>query len=456
MVTDASTGRFSPGRPYLLSSLHKVSRNRIRSARSRKPSGASGSGVSQPRPLSGRLADAHGVSRLAVTAVTEVTEIVENLHGNIVRLSPIVGRKEPKPLAGIPGLVYRSIFGVTRLVGFGLDTAFALGTRHAGKAPSSQRRDALLAVLNGVVGDHLAATDNPLAIAMGFRLDGRRLKLNRRALAAAFAPAGRRLVVLLHGLCRDDRGWQREGHDHGASLARDLGYTPVYLHYNSGRHVSTNGREFSGLMDRLIREWPEPVEELVVVAHSMGGLVARSACHYGELAGHEWVRRLKRMIFLGTPHHGSPFERAGHWTEILLGISPYTAPLSTLGALRSAGITDLRFGSVLDEDWMRRRGVQTHDPRRFVPLPPRVKCYAIAASRRPDPGRRKKRLAGDGLVPVTSALGQHREDALALPIPRARKRVFYGLKHLDLLGSREVYEQIRAWMAEGGKSPATS
>ena len=383
-----------------------------------------------------------------------VTDIVEKMHANIVRLSPIVGQRRPAPLRGIPGLVYRSIHGVTRTVGFGLDTAFALGRGGHENSPSSARRDELLAVLNGVVGDHLAATDNPLAIGMSFRRDGKPVTLNRRALAAAFFPAGGRLVVLMHGLCRNDRGWHREGHDHGASLARDLGYTPIYLHYNSGRHVSTNGREFSELMDRLIQEWPEPVEELVIVAHSMGGLVARSACHYGKLAGHEWVRRLKKMIFLGTPHHGSPFERTGHWTEILLGISPYTAPLANLGAIRSAGITDLRFGSLLDEDWMRRRGVHAHDPRRFVSLPPGVKCYAIAASKRPDPGSKKKRLAGDGLVPVTSALGQHREEALALPIQKARKRVFYGLKHLDLLGSREVYGQIRLWLAEGEKAPA--
>ena len=406
------------------------------------------------RPVSGHLADARGVSRLAVTAVRGVTDIVENMHGNIVRLSPIVGKRRPEPLGGIPGLVYRSIHGVTRAVGVGLEAAFALGATRNEDIPSSPRREQLLAVLNGVVGDHLAETDNPLAITMGFRLDGRPLKMNRAALSAAFVPAGRRLVVLMHGLCRSDLCWLREGHDHGALLGRDLGYTPVYLHYNTGRHVSTNGRECSRLMERLIQEWPEPVEELVLIGHSMGGLVARSACHYGKLAGHAWLRRLKKMIFLGTPHHGSPFERAGHWTEILLGVSPYSAPLASLGAVRSAGITDLRFGSVLDEDWMKRRGVHAHDPRRFVSLPPRVKCYAIAASKRPDPGDRKKRLTGDGLVPVTSALGQHREEALALPIPKSRKRVFYGLAHLDLLGSREVYDQIRLWVAEGEEPPA--
>lgn len=403
------------------------------------------------RTVSGHFADARGVSRLAVTAVTGVTDIVETMHGNIARLSPIVGQRRPTPLGGIPGLVYRSIHGVTRTVGFGLDTAFALGTWRHENASSSPRRDALLAVLNGVVGDHLAATDNPLAIAMSFRKDGQPLTLNRRVLAASFVPVGRRLVVLMHGLCRNDLGWDREGHDHGSSLARDLGYTPVYLHYNSGRHISTNGRACSRLMERLLQEWPEPVEELVIVGHSMGGLVARSACHYGGRAGHKWLRRLKKLVFLGTPHHGSPLERAGHWADILLGISPYTAPLTKLGAIRSAGVKDLRCGSVLDEDWKGRRGEYVHDSRRSVPVPPRVKCYAIAASKRPDPGDKRKRLAGDGLVPVTSALGQHDEEALALPIPKARKCVFYGLKHLDLLGSREVYDQIRLWLAESEK-----
>ncbi len=373
------------------------------------------------------------------------------MHGSIVRLSPVVGKRPPRPLGGIPGLVYRSIHGITRLVGFGLETALSPIARRGKDAPSSVQREALVAALNGVVGDHLAATGNPLAITMSFRRDGRPVTLSRTTLAADFAPAGRRLVVLIHGLCRNDLGWRRAGLEYGAALAGDLGYTPLFLHYNSGRHVSTNGRDCSRLMERLLREWPEPVEELAFVAHSMGGLVARSACHYGNLAGHEWLRHLTKMIFLGTPHHGSPLERAGHWADILLALSPYSAPLTELGEIRSAGIKDLRYGSLLDSDWKNRRDGYGHGPGQIVPLPAGVKCYAIAASMRADPGQKGKQPSGDGLVPVTSALGQHREQALALPIPKARKRVFYGLKHLDLLGSREVYDQMRLWLAEGDK-----
>ena len=118
----------------------------------------------------------------------------------------------------------------------------------------------------------------------------------------------------------NDLQWKRKGHDHGAALARDLAYTPVYLHYNSGLHISTNGRAFAELLEALVRLWPVPLTELVLIGHSMGGLVARSACHYGALARHEWLRRLDKLVFLGTPHHGAPLERGGNWVDMLLGV----------------------------------------------------------------------------------------------------------------------------------------
>ena len=197
----------------------------------------------------------------------------------------------------------------------------------------------------------------------------------------AIPHAGGKLVVLLHGLCMNDLQWKRKGHDHGVSLARDLAYTPVYLHYNSGLHVSTNGRAFAERLETLVQLWPVPLTELVIIGHSMGGLVARSACHYGALARHEWVRRLDKLVFVGTPHHGAPLERGGNWVDLLLGASRYSAPLARLGKIRSAGITDLRFGNLLDEDWNKRdRFKRTGDLRLPVPLPQGVACYAIAAT----------------------------------------------------------------------------
>ncbi len=238
---------------------------------------------------------------------------------------------------------------------------------------------------------------------------------------------------------------ERKGHDHGAALARDLGYTPVYLHYNSGLHVSTNGREFAALLESLVSHWPVPVEELAILGHSMGGLVARSACHYARVAGHDWPRVLKRLVFLGTPHHGSPLERGGNWVDIVLGISPYTAPLARLGKIRSAGITDLRHGNLLDEDWADRdRFERSGDPRQPVPLPEGVECYAMAAMAREGLG---DPWPCDGFVSPDSALGRHEEPGLTLSLPESRRWVLHGIHHFDLLGQPDAYEKIKEWMS---------
>ena len=309
-------------------------------------------------------------------------------------------------------------------------------------------RETVLAALNGVLGDYLAATGNPLAIEMSLRSGGQSLILQRESLQAALPRTTGKLVVLVHGLCGNDLGWSRRGHDHGLALARDLDYTPVYLHYNSGSHISTNGRQLAELLETLVREWPQPVEELALIGHSMGGLVARSACHYGELEAHSWRGHLRNAIFLGTPHHGSRLERIGNWTSTLLNASPYTAPLRRLGTHRSAGITDLRYGNLLDEDWDGiDRFAHGPDNRRVVPLPAGVQSCAIAATIAKGPGDVRERLMGDGLVPVESALGLHRERERCLAFPQPATWVGYGMGHLDLLHRPEVYEKIREWLA---------
>jgi pimeloyl-ACP methyl ester carboxylesterase len=393
-----------------------------------------------------------GIGQLAVAAVVGATDIAEDMHRNIARLSPLARRTGTRSARGISGLVYQSIRRVTYRVGVGLDSVLTQLAPLVGStvATSSPRREALLAALNGVLGDYLAATNNPLAIAMCFRKNGQPLVLERQALASAFTRSDRKLLVLVHGLCMTDMERNRQGRGHGSSLARELGYTPIYLQYNSGRRVSTNGREFANAMERLIRAWPAPVKELVIVGHSMGGLISRSACYYAGRADHRWFRLLKKLVFLGTPHHGAPLERAGNWVEILMGISRYTAPLARLGRIRSAGVQDLRYGNIVDEDWQGKRGDHAHDPRRFVPLPAGVKCYAIAATRRAKSAGRRHLLPGDGLVPVDSALGQHQNPVLELAIPESRRFTVHGLNHFDLRTSRKVYDRIRLWLSETG------
>jgi len=360
-----------------------------------------------------------GASRLACDAVEQLTRLVEAMHANIAAVSPPLGRGTDGRTRGVTGLVYESI----RLVNGAARVTLDRGLGWLPPAPSAPRRpsaESWLCALNGVLGDHLAATRNPLAIPMQLRSAGLPLPLERDALAAALPGAGGRLLLRIHGLCMSDLAWTRSGRDPGRALAHALGFTPLALRYNSGLPIAENGCALAKLLERVLAVWPVRIEELVIVGHSMGGLVARSACRAGVEAGHAWLGRLRQLVFLGTPHHGAPLERGGRWLERALGASPYTAPFARLGALRSAGIRDLRHG----------------DP---APLPAGVVCCAVAGRLGPDP-------IGDGLVPAASALGRHVRPERRLGF--AHTWLGPGLGHLDLLEHPEVYGRLRAWLED--------
>ena len=392
-------------------------------------------------------ADIRGYGRLAIDATLGLTSLVETMHHNILRTPGILGKSTQQPAKGITGFVYKSIRGATRLVGGGIDALLGRLSPLIGRGASSPEREAVLAALNGVLGDHLADNANPLAIPMQLRRDGQPLELTRKALEAAIPTATGKVLILAHGLCMSDLQWRRHGHDHGAAVLGDAGFTPVYLHYNSGLHISSNGHAFAQMIEALLRAWPVAVEELVVLAHSMGGLVTRSACDAGEKHGHAWLQRLSKIIFLGTPHHGAPLERGGHWIDEVLDASPYTTAFARLGKIRSAGITDLRHGNMSDEDWQEHdRFAHSRRKPLALPLPQGVACYAIAASLAKKSGELKERLLGDGLVPLASALGKGADTKRNLNFPKTRQWVGYGMHHLDLLDRRDVYERIRSWV----------
>jgi hypothetical protein len=389
------------------------------------------------------LDELRGATRLVVTATTRVVDVVEEMQEVIGGGPHVLGRPFLAPTRLFSAPVYASIRGVTRAIGAGIDAALARVAPLVGDVGRGLEHDSLLAVLNGVVGDHLAESGNPLAIEMRLRHEGRPLELSRGALRDAYPEAGGRLVVFAHGSCRHDRQWSRGGGDPLGDLAREAGFTPVHLLYNTGLHIAANGRAFARLLESLVATWPVPVRELAIVGHSMGGLVARSACHVADAEGHAWRRKLATLVCIGSPHHGAPLERGGHWVDALLGVSRYAAPLARLGKLRSAGVTDLRFGDVLDEHRdARGRFAFGGDRRRELALPAGVRCYAIAGSRTRRPGGR---LAGDGLVPVASALGRHPNPALTLAFDETW--IGFGMGHLELLDRPEVHAVIRGWLA---------
>lgn len=397
-----------------------------------------------------QAADLRGAARLTTDAVAALVSLVEAMHARIASLPRLPGSAAPpgdERTRGLTGLVYQTVRGVAHVVGGSAEALLGwLGpalTAPDPRQPPRAEREAIVAALNGLLGDHLAATNNPLAIPMAFRHAGRELAPERFAIRARLPTASPRLLVLLHGLCMNDQQWQRAGHDHGMALASELGYTPIYLHYNSGLSVSTNGRILAPLMERLYDAWPVPIERLVMVGHSMGGLVARSAIHHGvqiQRSPLRWPTRVNDLVTLGTPHQGAPLEGAGHGVELLLGAAPYAAPLARLGKLRSAGIRDLRLGNIVSG---RASDDGTHAQPQ-VSLPETSRCYAVAASLGESTDHLKTKLLGDGLVPVGSALGRH-----AVPDRRlafADEAVVHETGHLDLLSSTEVFGLLRCWL----------
>jgi PGAP1-like protein len=397
------------------------------------------------KPERNHVDDLRGVSRLAIEATRGITALVEAMHVTIASGPAILG----KPLAAPARIVTRPIYGllqgVMQLIGGGVDRALAQLAPLLGASVPGSEREAVLAVLNGVLGDYLSERGNPLAIEMRLRHAGAPLVLTADALRAALPDAGDKLVVLVHGSCMNDRQWNQRGHDHGAALARDLGYTPIYVQYNSGLHISINGRALDALLEPLVTAWPVPLAELSIVGHSMGGLVARSACHAGDQADRAWRRQLRSLVTVGTPHHGAPLERGGAWVDQLLGLSRYSAPFSRLGQIRSAGVTDLRHGNARDDDWQGLARFGHHDDRRHpLPLPAGVRCYAIAGTTATAPGAHPP---GDGLVPVDSALGVHASPARSLAFPDAHRFIAAATGHVELLGAPAVYAQLRSWLA---------
>lgn len=291
-------------------------------------------------------------------------------------------------------------------------------------------------ILNGLLGDTLAEQKNALAIPMQLYGEAQ----------------GEKICLLVHGLFDTETTWQyirKPQRDYGSLLEEEFGYQPLYLRYNTGLHISTNGQQLSRLLEKTFKRQGHLPQELILIGHSMGGLVIRSACHYAQKRRHHWVRQVKKIFFLGTPHLGSDWEKLGHITSIVLRYIPnlFTMGIASLGNQRSAGIKDLRYGYLVDEDWKGKNAKALfrgkHQP---VPLMKNVDYYVIAATL----AKKKQNLLtdyfGDGLVPLRSARGKSFRRSRSLDFDPKHFKAFPGLSHVALAHSSRVYNQIKKWL----------
>jgi triacylglycerol lipase len=313
------------------------------------------------------------------------------------------------------------------------------------------RRDDAVSILNGFLGDVLEESGSSLAIPMTLRSHGMDLTLDSAALPRFPPEARSRVCLLIHGMMANESFWEYPGDPgktYGSLLSADASVTPVYVRYNTGRHISTNAQELSRLLNDLVACWPVEIEEISFVGHSMGGLIARSACHHASINGQDWVDKVRRFFLIGVPSSGAPLEKLANITSFTLTTiaNPWTRLISRIIRLRSAGIKDLRVGLLVDEDW------QGEDPDRLLPGKPypvpllgHAEHFVVAGSVWKDTKHPVAKILGDAMVSQFSARGQRVIMRDAGPFQEENVRVFPRLNHMALVHSDEVYKQILEW-----------
>lgn len=390
---------------------------------------------------------------LAADAAAATTGLVRDLHEGIARRVFAAVGPGALPAKVTHDRIARAMYTGSRGLVRGIVSAgaFATSVTRPADAPSIEGTvlgRAVVGALNGMYGDAFERRGSQLALSMTLRRGGEDVDLSRAGLHDAFPDATPRLAVFVHGLCETDDAWRLRADRHapyGVRLREELRYTPLYVRYNTGRHVSENGRDLARLIEAVLAGWPSEVSEIALIGHSMGGLVGRSACHYS--AGGAWCGKVRHVFTLGTPHLGAPLEQAAHVGSVALARLPETRGLARVLNARSAGIKDLRYGYLLDECWLDGDpDVFLRNTSRDVPFLESANHYFVCATLSRDADAPMGRLIGDLLVLRSSAWAHaKRRERLRFPIEHYHH--VGGANHFDLLNHPAIYEQIKRWVS---------
>lgn len=403
-----------------------------------------------------------GLSSLGSWGLGETARITQDMHAAIARRSFGPTTPVSTPVKALHDVISAAVYGSIRGAAAAAGT---LASRGAEAVPAHRRRPlthsragrGMLGALNGLIGEELERDGSELTVGMSLHRGERELPPDRSQLADALPQATPKLAIFIHGLCESDTAWafraKALGQTYGSRLSDELGYTPLYLRYNTGLHISDNGRRLSELLEQLVAEWPTEVDEIALIGHSVGGLVARSAAHAATTSGAAWVASLRDIVSLSSPHLGSPVEKAANTAAWGLRAFAESAPLARVLTIRSAGIKDLRFGYLVDEDWQGRDPDALWDDNRHdIPLCPTADHYFVTATLTRDPKHPLGRAVGDFWVRPASASGR-KDGVQRIPFALDDGYDVGGSGHVGLLNHPRVADQLTAWLGKPSPEP---
>lgn len=402
-----------------------------------------------------RISEIRGSVKLAGKTFEQVTSRIHEFHRAISdmpfnAMPAVPGMKQGAGATrvvhdGITDSVYSSIKGIGGALFKQVDAVLKTAERNFQPAtktavaitPPAIARDNVISAISGLIGDAMAQERNPLRVKLGFYRVGHRTVLSSPVLAASYPEATGRLVIFIHGLCCSEHSWRlyAEQHEPYGDQLQTCGYTPLYVRYNSGLHISLNGRTLSRQIEKLVHLWPVPVKEVVLIGHSMGGLLARSAAYKAAKSNMAWPGKVPHILCLGTPHNGAPLEQFVHAATPVLETFPLSRPLAKVLNVRSQGIRDLRHGFVADEDWKGRPADALNaEARTPIPRLETARYHFIGSSIGIDEHSLLGKVIGDGLVKLPSSTARELADA--------DTAVLYSTHHMQLLNHPAIYTQI--------------